>query len=287
MVASTATLVVFAVVAVPAVVLVVYMSIQGAIVRIDTGELGLVVRRGRPTDRTLLPGTHLVPPFGRMIVQTYPSRELSYRTTRDAGSEDDANPAVDPPIGVALGDRSHADVCYTIRFRLDPERLAEVHTRFGPDGLYGVVRDVSEQEVADGLARATVTYEHLFGQQRTELQADLHERVRTALASHGFVVTFFGLREIDLGEIGEALQAKARAAALSEQYQIAAAARRARAEHDVEIAAMLGDLPDSALRYQQIEAWRSLVERWDGRIGMPAVVSQRALAEPTPDGGAS
>jgi hypothetical protein len=51
---------------------------------------------------------------------------------------------------------------------------------------------------------------------------------------------------------------------------------------------MLADMPETALRYQQIEAWRSLVERWDGRIGIPGIVAGRGAAEPgAPDGGAA
>jgi regulator of protease activity HflC (stomatin/prohibitin superfamily) len=286
--ASATAVIVFAIVAIPALAFAVYLLVQEGLVRVDSGELGLIVRRGKPTGRALLPGTHFVRPFGRMTIQNYPARELSYRTTRDAVSEDDTNPTTDPPVGVVLGDRSHAEVCYTVRFRLDPEQLSDIHTRFGPEGIYGIVRDVAEQQVADGLAQSEVTYELLFGASRATLQTQLHRRVEAALAMQGFTVTFFGLREVDLGEIGQAIQAKARALALAEQYEIAAESRRARAEHDREIALLLGDLPESALRYQQIEAWRSLVDRWDGRIGVPGIVAGRGAAESgAPDGSAA
>lgn len=288
MLASATAVIVFAIVAIPALAFAVYLLVQEGLVRVDSGELGLIVRRGKPTGRALLPGTHFVRPFGRMTIQNYPARELSYRTTRDAVSEDDTNPTTDPPVGVVLGDRSHAEVCYTVRFRLDPEQLSDIHTRFGPEGIYGIVRDVAEQQVADGLAQSEVTYELLFGASRATLQTQLHRRVEAALAMQGFTVTFFGLREVDLGEIGQAIQAKARALALAEQYEIAAESRRARAEHDREIALLLGDLPESALRYQQIEAWRSLVDRWDGRIGVPGIVAGRGAAESgAPDGSAA
>ena len=286
--ASATAVIVFVILAIPALGVGAYLLVQEALVRVESGELGLVVRRGKPTGRALLPGTHFVRPFGRMTIQNYPARELSYRTTRDAVSEDDGNPTTDPPVGVVLGDRSHAEVCYSVRFRLDPDQLSDIHTRFGPEGIYSIVRDVTEQQVADGLAQSEVTYERLFGASRAALQTQLHRRVEAALAMQGFVVTFFGLREVDLGEIGEAIQAKARALALAEQYEIAAESRRARAEHDREIALVLGDLPESALRYQQIEAWRSLVDRWDGRIGIPGIVTGRSATDSgTPDGGAA
>jgi regulator of protease activity HflC (stomatin/prohibitin superfamily) len=280
LIAISSSLVVFLTFAVPALGFLAYLLIQGALIRVDTGEYGLVVVRGKPSGRTLTPGTHFIKPFGRMMIQSYPSRELSYRTTRDASSEDDSVPSSDPPVGVVLGDRSHALVCYTVRFRLDPDRLRDIHLRFGPEGIYSIVRDVSEQQVADGLAQSTVSYERLFGKPRALLQTALRTRIAEALASEGFIVTMFGLREVDLGEIGEAVQAKARAQALNEQYEVAAAARRIRAQHDVEIAALLVDMPEIALKYQQVEALRGLVDRWDGRIGIPsAAPAQRQAAD--------
>ncbi|MEX0846653.1 MAG: SPFH domain-containing protein [Ilumatobacteraceae bacterium] len=276
---STGAVIVFVIFAVPAIGFGLYLLLQDALVRIDTGDLGLVIRRGRPTDRTLLPGTHFVNPFGRMVIQSYPSRELVYRTTRDAASEDDTNRANDPAVGVVLGDRSHASVCFTVRFTLDPALLNDVHRRFGPDGIYSIVRDVSEQVVADRMGRDGVSYEHLFGEARAVLQADLTTAITEGLAEHGFLVSSFGLREVDLGEIGEAIQATARSVAISEQEMVAANARRARAEHDVEVSALIEGVSEKALRYQQIEAWRSLISRWDGRIGIPGAATARPSAE--------
>jgi len=276
---STAAIVVLVLFALPAIGFGLYLILQDALVRIDTGDLGLVIRRGRPTERTLLPGTHFVNPFGRMVIQSYPSRELVYRTIRDAGSEDDSNRSTDPAVGVVLGDRIHATVCFTVRFTLDPAQLNEVHRRFGPDGIYSIVRDVSEQVVADGLGHDDVAFDHLFGTRRAELQSSLQSAMTEALAQHGFIVSSFGLREVDLGEVGAAIQAKARSVALTEQEEVAAVARRARAEHDIEVAALLDGISDQALRYHQIEAWRSLVDRWDGRIGFPGGLGPRPAAE--------
>ena len=270
----TSTLIVFLLFFLPALGFGLYLIFNDSVVRINTGELGLVIRRGKPTDRTLLPGRHIVPPFGRMTIQTYPARELVYRTTRDAGSEDDANRATDPAIGVVLGDRIHATVCYTLRFTIDPSKLASIHIRFGPDGIYAIIRDVSEQVVADHLAHDSISYLHLFGEARGEVQTTLREALTVALDEHGFTLSSFGLREVDLGDVGQAIQAKARSQALFEMEDTLAAGRRQRAEHDLEVSDLLSGLSETALRYHQIEAWRSLVDRWDGRIGgLPGLIN--------------
>jgi regulator of protease activity HflC (stomatin/prohibitin superfamily) len=279
-IAVSTSVIVFVLFVVPALGFALYLLFHDALVRIDAGEVGLVEVRGKPTDRVLLPGTHLVVPFGRMTIHSYPTRELVFRTTRDARSDDDADPTTDPPIGVVLGDRSHAAICYTVRFRLDVDRLGSIHLRIGPRGIFGLVRDVSERHLGDSLADSSITYDDLFGTQRVTLEHRLQDDLTGALAEYGVVVTFFGLREIDLGEIGVAVQAAARARALADQEAVAAEVRRVRAVHDVQVADLVDGLSDAALSYHRIQVWRHLIDRWDGRIATPD--TSRNGAAPTP-----
>ncbi len=283
MIAISTSMIVFVLFVVPALGFALYLWLHDALVRIDAGEVGLVEVRGRPTDRVLLPGTHFVVPFGRMTIHPYPTRELVFRTTRDARSDDDDDPTTDPPIGVVLGDRSHASVCFTVRFRLDVERLSSIHIRIGPNGIFDLVRDVSERQLGDSFADSSITYDDVFGTQRVALENRLQDDLTGVLAEHGIVVAFFGLREIDLGEIGVAVQAAARARALAEQEVVAAEARRVRAEHDLEVGDLVDGLSDAALGYHRIQVWRSLIDRWDGRIGMPDASPNGAAPVPAED----
>ncbi|HSM65296.1 MAG TPA: SPFH domain-containing protein [Ilumatobacteraceae bacterium] len=269
MIAISTSVIVFVLFVVPALGFALYLWLHDTLVRIDAGEVGLVEVRGQPTDRVLLPGTHLVVPFGRMTIHPYPTRELVFRTSRDARSDDDDDPTTDPPIGVVLGDRSHAEVSFTVRFRLDVDQLRDIHLRIGPSGIFDLVRDVSERQLGDSLADSSITYDDVFGTQRVTLEARLQDDLTGVLAEHGIVVTFFGLREIDLGEIGVAVQAAARARALAEQETVTAEVRRVRAEHDVEVAHLVDGLSDAALSYHRIQVWRGLIDRWDGRIAIP------------------
>ena len=80
---STST-VVFVLFVVPALGFALYLLLHDTLVRIDAGEVGLVEVRGRPTDRVLLPGTHLVVPFGRMTIHPYPTLAEAIRRAADA-----------------------------------------------------------------------------------------------------------------------------------------------------------------------------------------------------------
>lgn len=269
MIAVSTSVIVFVLFVVPALGFALYLWLHDALVRIDAGEAGLVEVRGRPTDRVLPPGTHLVVPFGRKTIHAYPTRELVFRTTRDARSDDDDDPTTDPPIGVVLGDRSHAELCYTIRFRLDVDQLGSIHLRLGPDGVFGLVRDVSERQLGDSLADSSITYDNLFGTERLALEKRLEDALTDALAQYGIIVTFFDLREVDLGDIGIAVQATAKARALADQEVVAADTRRLRAEHDLQVAELVDGLSDAALSYHRIQVWRNLIDRWDGRLSIP------------------
>ena len=51
------------------------------------GSLGLVMSRGKATDRSLLPGGHFVFAFRRVIIEEYPSVELAYRADGQSADE--------------------------------------------------------------------------------------------------------------------------------------------------------------------------------------------------------
>src|SRR5207344_1402597 len=70
---------IFIAIVVPIVGALIYFLADDALIRVDPGKLGLLVIKGRATDKTLQPGPHFVPAFRRMTVEEYPSLELSYR----------------------------------------------------------------------------------------------------------------------------------------------------------------------------------------------------------------
>ena len=70
---------IFIAIVVPIVGALTYFLADDALIRVDAGKLGLLLIKGRATDKTLLPGPHFVPAFRRMTVVEYPSLELSFR----------------------------------------------------------------------------------------------------------------------------------------------------------------------------------------------------------------
>lgn len=281
--------VVFAVLAVPVLALLVWLVFDDSIVRILPGELGLVLVNGTPSGRALRPGLRFVPTVRRMAVQVYPAFELAYR----AGAPSDEGPEVDglehrgPAVSATLGDRAAVTVSYTVRFRIDPNQLNHVHQRFGPLGLFSLVRDASTEVVRSVLNREDTGVGDTFGSGREALQARLAESMSERLLQDGFEVSFITINDLDLGRTGESVQAAVRARWDLEREQAEGDMRRERARTDAELSPMLtGTSHDLALRYREADAWRELAQSYAERTGTLAPPGLRRPAA-TPGGATS
>jgi hypothetical protein len=213
------------------------------------------------------------------MVQTYPSVELSYRAEAVDNAVVTDLEHTGPLLGAPLGDRSGAVLSYTVRFRLDTGGLRTVHDRFGPEGIWSAVRDVTEYALTTVLGEVEI--DQLFGAARLDVQQHLADAVTADLAEAGIVVTMFSLGSIDLGRTGEVIEATSRARLELERERAEAAMRLARAQIDADLAPFV-DAPSAglALRYREVDSWRELARSRD--VVVPAAVPTRT-ALPVPE----
>jgi regulator of protease activity HflC (stomatin/prohibitin superfamily) len=274
--------IIFIALLVPLVGIIAWIALDDSFVKVDSGQLGLLLIKGRATDTVLSPGPHWVPALRRRTVETYPSLELSYR----AGAEDvgAAGTATDversgPALRATLSGGVGAVVSYTVRFRLDTDELRVVHERFGRDGIWGAVRDVTDQTLRSALVDTDV--DDVFGVSRDALQTRLTETVKVALEPLGFVVTLVSLGAIDLGRTGETIEATSRARHELSREQAETNLRLTRVRTDVEVAAVVGDAgADAALRYRELDLWRDVGR--DLRLVVPSSQSRPSPASSAP-----
>jgi regulator of protease activity HflC (stomatin/prohibitin superfamily) len=283
--------IVFLAVAIPLLAIVAWVVFDDSFVQIEPGQLGLLIVRGKATNRALEPGPHWVPAVRRRMVQAYPSLELSFRAGIGATAAPTDLERGGPAPQVVLGDRAAAVVSYTVRFQLDRAMLREIHNRFGPEGIWAAVQDEAARAVRAALAQPSVGVDDLFGPARTELERRVGDAVAAALAQCGLVVTMFGFGDLDLGELGDVIQATARARHVLAREEAEAAMRVARARIDADLAPYLADpTRDIALRYREIDAWQRVADRaWLVQPGSrPAATpatpdTADAAAEPAPE----
>lgn len=299
---STLAWIIFLILILPALGLLIWIIIAASLVRVPSGSLGLVMSRGKATDRTLPPGSHFVFALRRVIIEEYPSVELAYRADglgdneqvgfkRSLGDRRVSRGSFDrlevsgPTLPVTLGDRTEATVVVTVRFQLLPENLKQVHERYGPNGVFGVVRDVSTRAVLSTLAEHHDGIEQFFGAQRRDCEQRLATAVRDALESDGISMTGFVLGSVDLGRTGEVVQATVRARYELERERAEAETRTLRAQNDADLQKHVTP-SDDAWRYRETDLWRELVARTDGlnvAVAARPLPSAGPLAGPTAD----
>jgi SPFH domain / Band 7 family len=277
---------IFLLVAVPIVALLVWRLLDDSVVRVEPGNLGLLLVRGKATDTALPPGPHWVPALRRRTVQVYPSVELSYRAGTelvDGGIFERGGPA----LRMVLGDRSAVLVAYTVRFRLDQARLRDVHNRFGAEGLWSAAADVSAHAVRAGLGIDGVGVEALTGPGRVQIEQQVGRQVSDLMFENGFTVTLFALADLDLGRTGQVAEAVTRARLELAREQAEAELRRERARNDADLATHLStDLStpaiDAALRYREVDVWRDVAHALGDRpLIAPRAPSARRRADTT------
>lgn len=253
--------IIFLAIAVLLLAIIAWAVFNDSLVQVEPGQLGLLLVRGKATDRALAPGPHWVPALRRRMVQVYPSLELSWRTGNAPPSSSSLEASGPAPL-VTLGDRTSARLAYTVRFRLDQSRLRDIHNRLGPEGIWGAVRDQTARTVRATVAAPNVRIDDLFGDARTELERRIRDDVSTALVELGFVLTGFSLGDIDLGRTGEVIQAIGRARQELDRELAEQAVRVTRAKVDADLLRQAANLPPEApIRYRELDAWYDALRR--------------------------
>jgi regulator of protease activity HflC (stomatin/prohibitin superfamily) len=250
--------IILAILLIPALGLLLWVVLSASFVRVPSGRHALLLVRGRPTDTTLAPGLHFVFALRRRMIVTYPSVELSYRAGGAPGPADQPGlDCVGEPVPVVLGDRVQATVGYTVRFRLRPDELRVVHERFGPDGIFGIVRDQSALVLATALGQAAIGVADVLTEAGTTARSAIADQLDTVLAEDGLELTAFAFGGFDLGRTGEVIQAVSRAPHELAYEHAMATVRLAQAQHDAELVAADGD----PWRYRETDLWRELIAR--------------------------
>jgi regulator of protease activity HflC (stomatin/prohibitin superfamily) len=259
---STIAWIILLILLIPAIGLLLWVILAASFVRVPTGNLGLLIVHGRATETTLPPGLHFVFALRRRMVVMYPAVEMTYRARGGAEAADQtALENTGPAVSLFLGDRTSVTLSYTVRFRLLPDQLRFVHERYGPGGIFGMVRDRSTQVVSSALGRTEITVDDLFGPSRDASQQAISSELAEVLNADGLELSRFLFGTSELGRTGEVIQAISRARHELEQERVDAATRLARAANDLELEDSKATTGEAAWRYRETDLWRELIAR--------------------------
>ncbi|HYN33941.1 MAG TPA: SPFH domain-containing protein, partial [Ilumatobacteraceae bacterium] len=210
------------------------------------------------------------------------ARELAL-VAGGTASADERVDHIDAALRVHLGDKAFARISYTVRCRLDTSKVQLVHNQYGPEGIWPTLRDTARRCLVAEAAGASI--DDAFGAGFMALEERFEEAVRVAFAEIGFDLEVFTLREVDLGQTGEVIQATLRADVELELENVLARVRQARLDNDAALAEVVAGLEgDVLLRYRQLESWREMVQRGNGDQTVPAALAALLFSGSAPDG---
>jgi len=184
------------VLAIAGVVFLALILASSSYVQIRYGTVGVVTRFGAVTGRVMHPGLNWKIPLIEGVVR-YRTQEIIYQTVGEGESQADYS---DFPTDTTTADGQQIVLKYSIRFRIDPERVSWIANNIGDE------RDVVEKVVKfhSRILARNIPKEYaaldLYTGNIQAVQDQFEEQLTPLFAEKGIVLDSFGLRKIEFTE---------------------------------------------------------------------------------------
>jgi len=177
-------------------VLVALILASSSYVQVGYGTVGLVTRFGAVTGRVLRPGLNWKIPLIESVL-AYRTQEIVYQTVEEGESQADY---VDFPTDTTTADGQQIILKYSIRFRIDPQKVGWIANNIGSEG------DVVEKVVKfhSRILARNIPKEYaaldLYTGNILAVQEQFEEQLAPLFAEKGIILDSFGLRKIEFAE---------------------------------------------------------------------------------------
>jgi regulator of protease activity HflC (stomatin/prohibitin superfamily) len=184
------------VLAVAGVVFLALVLASSSYVQIEYGTVGLVTRFGAVTGRVMPPGLNWKMPLVEGVVR-YRTQEIIYQTVGEGESQADYS---DLPTDTTTADGQQIILKYSIRFRIDAERVSWIANNIGDE------RDVVEKVIKfhSRILARNIPKEYaaldLYTGNIQAVQDQFEAQLGPLFAEKGIVLDSFGLRKIEFTE---------------------------------------------------------------------------------------
>jgi len=162
-------------------------------VQVEYGTVGLVTRFGAVTGRVLRPGLNWKIPLIESVL-AYRTQEIVYQTVEEGESQADY---VDFPTDTTTADGQQIILKYSIRFRIDPQKVGWIANNIGSEG------DVVEKVVKfhSRILARNIPKEYaaldLYTGNILAVQEQFEEQLAPLFVEKGIILDSFGLRKIE------------------------------------------------------------------------------------------
>jgi len=249
----------------------VVIALFAAVVRVDSGHVGVLTLFGRVTGEVLPEGVHVVNPFKS-------NNELSIRT-----QEIKESASVPSSEGLVM------NLDTSLIYHLNPDKAAEVFQKIGPNYVEVLVEPNLRAAIRE--ATASHTANALYTGEREMVAKQIYDQLASLLGQRGLVVESVLLRDIQLPAT---LKASIEAKQQAEQESLAMSFRLAKEKQEAERkrieAAGVRDfqqivaqgITPSLLEWKGIEATETLAKSpnakvvviGSGKNGLPLILGQ-------------
>ncbi len=168
-------------------------------VQIDYGTVGMVTRFGRITGRIMAPGLNWkLPLVDRVVI--YHTQEIVYVTADPGDEEPSPGKYVDYPTDTTTADGQQIQVKYSVRFRIDPDRITQIANEIGDEAqLVEKVVKFHTRILARNIPKEYEALD-LYTGNIQRVQEEFETQLRPLLEKKGIILEAFGLRKIDFQE---------------------------------------------------------------------------------------
>ena len=175
---------------------VVLILLLSSYVQVGYGTVGLVTRFGAVTGRVMRPGLNWKVPLVENVIP-YRTQEIVYQTVEEGESRADY---VDFPTDTTTADGQQIILKYSIRFRIDPQKVSWIANNIGSEG------DVVEKVVKfhSRILARNIPKEYaaldLYTGNILAVQEQFEEQLGPLFDEKGIILDSFGLRKIEFTE---------------------------------------------------------------------------------------
>ncbi len=148
-------------------------------------------------------GIHLLIPL-LQFPTLYDVRTQTYNMTSQS---EERSVKADDTLTALTADGQRVDLDVSVRYRLDPDRVPEIHQNVGPDFLNKIIRPASQAVVRNVIARYSAI--GVYSEQRAEIQEQIAAELASLMQAEGLILQSLLLRNVEFSkEFQSAIEAK-------------------------------------------------------------------------------
>ncbi len=236
-----------------ALAILIIVALANTVLILDPGEMAVIFNQVSGNLSSRYPGTNILIPGLQKAVR-YDTRVLTYTM---ASTFAEGEPKGDDAIETLTKDGQLVKMDLSVRFHIDPTRLADLHREIGPDYTNKVVRPEIRNQIRAAVSAYPVT--EVYTEKRSEIQNQTQENLKRKFKASYLILDEVLIRNIRFSpEFEKAIEQKQIAQQEAQRMQYVL--EKERQEKDRKIIEAQGEAESIRLKAQVLAANPALIQ---------------------------